>query len=184
MIQLHSWRYILLISQNYFSLVLYLILISSTFPSYICVYSYTVSDPIFWENDVNVYVTLCVSTEIPACSSLLFNLERLNFSQYKGIEILLALTSIRASQNKRPLRVSVFSISDSKSSSSQDLSPTSPCVEQGPFLSSELSGPKSDFLGREDSFRLPRVTEALASVTLILPDPLPDLVCWSITLTW
>ena len=149
-----------------------------------CVYSYNVSDPLFWENDVNVYVSLWLSTKIPVHSSLLFNLEPLNLSQCKGVEILLALTSIRASQNKRALRVSVFSISDSKSSSSQDLSPTSPCMEQGPFLSSELSGPKSNFLGREDNFRLPRVTEALASVTLILPEPLPDLVCWSITLTW
>ena len=40
-IQLHSWRYILLISQNYFSLVLYLISISSTFPPYVSVFIHT-----------------------------------------------------------------------------------------------------------------------------------------------
>ena len=96
-------------------------------------------------------VCVCVH-QIPACSFLLFSLEPLNFSQCKGTEILLALTSIRASQNKQAYWMSAFPIPDSKNSLSQNSSPTLPSMEQEPFLSCKVQGPKSDFLGGEDSF--------------------------------
>lgn len=126
------------------------------------------------------FACICVSTKIPAHSSLLFNLAPLNFSQCKEIEMLLALTLIRASQNKQASWMSCFpqSLTPRASSPSQDSSPTSPSLEQGLFLSCKLQSPKSDVLGGEDNClsakgnRGPCICHADPSRTLARPSML------------
>lgn len=51
----------------------------------------------FLENDANVRM----ATDIPASSILLLHLEPLNLRQFEGVEMLLALASVRPSQNKQ-----------------------------------------------------------------------------------